>query len=392
MLQLPVYLDNHATTPCDPRVIEAMMPYFGHFFGNAASSSHLYGWQASEAVQIAREELAALLGADPSEIVFTSGATESINLAIKGVFELYSKKGKHIITVSSEHRAVLDTCNHLEKQGAEITFLPIQSDGLIDLNLLKSAIRPDTILIAVMFANNETGVIQPIQEISQISRERNIFFFTDATQALGKMPLNVIEYGIDLLACSAHKIYGPKGVGALYIRRKNPRVKLVAQLDGGSQERGFRSGTLNVPGIVGFGKATSLIAMEMDSDMKSVNRLRNKLESTLIQMEGARLNGNKDHRLPTVSNISFSGTTGNRLLEKLIKDVAVSSGSACASHSPQPSHVLKAMGINEDDAYRAIRFSLGKYNTDEEIDFVIEKVGLTLKEMRAMEKTESLQI
>jgi cysteine desulfurase len=389
MLQLPVYMDSHATTPCDSRVIEAMMPYFGHFYGNASSKSHLFGWQAGEAVQIAREELATLLGADPSEIIFTSGATESVNLAIKGVYEMFSGKGKHIITVSTEHRAVLDTCNHLEKQGAEISYLPVQSDGLIDMSLLKSIIRPNTILITVMFANNETGVIQPIKEIGQLSKDRNILFFTDATQAVGKIPLNVVEEGIDLLACSAHKIYGPKGVGALFIRRKNPRVRLLAQLDGGGQERGFRSGTLNVPGIVGFGKAASLAAMEMESHMKSVSSLRNRLEAALLQLEGAIVNGNRQHRLPTVSNISFLQGKGNQILESLLKDVAVSSGSACNSASPEPSHVLKAMGLHDEAAHHAIRFSLGKYNTEEEIEFVIGKAKRTLEGIRETENLES---
>jgi cysteine desulfurase len=389
MLQLPVYMDSHATTPCDSRVIETMMPYFGHFYGNASSKSHLFGWQAGEAVQVAREELATLMGAEPSEIIFTSGATESVNLAIKGVYEMFSNKGKHIITVSTEHRAVLDTCNHLEKQGAEISYLPVQSDGLIDMSLLKSIIRPNTILITVMFANNETGVIQPIKEIGQLSKDRNILFFTDATQALGKIPLNVVEEGIDLLACSAHKIYGPKGVGALYIRRKNPRVKLFAQLDGGGQERGFRSGTLNVPGIVGFGKAASLAALEMESYMKSVGGLRNRLEAALMQLEGAIVNGNRQRRLPTVSNISFLRASGTQILKSLLKDVAVSSGSACNSASPEPSHVLRAMGLNDEAAHHAIRFSLGKYNTEEEIEFVIEKAKRALQGIRETENLES---
>ena len=390
MVQLPVYLDNHATTPCDSRVIDAMMPYHGSLYGNASSKGHLFGWQASEAVQIAREEISALLGVDPSEIIFTSGATESINLAIKGVYEMFSGKGKHIITISTEHRAVLDTCRHLEKQGAEISYLPVQQDGLIDVDLLKSTIRPETILIVVMIANNETGVIQPIKQIGQLAKEKHILFFTDATQALGKMPLDIVEDGIDLLACSAHKIYGPKGVGALYIRRKNPRVKLFAQLDGGGQERGLRGGTLNVPGIVGFGKAARLATAEMESDLKSIGRLRNKLEQALTGLEGTTLNGNRLHRLPTVTNISFSQGTGNKMLERLLKDVAVSSGSACSSASPEPSHVLKAMGLDDDTAYHAIRFSLGKYNTNEEIDFVIEKATQTLEIIRETEKLENL--
>ena len=387
MLQLPVYLDNHATTPCDPRVIEVMLPYFGRFYGNASSKGYLFGWQSAEAVQIAREELAALINADPAEIIFTSGSTESINLAIKGAYEMFSGKGKHIITSSTEHSAVLDSCGHLEKQGAEISYLPVQSDGVIDINLLKSAIRPDTIMISVMVANNETGVIQPFREIGKISKERNILFFTDATQALGKIPLDVLGDGIDLLACSAHKMYGPKGVGALYIRRKNPRVKLAAQLDGGSQERGFRSGTLNVPGIVGFGEAARLAALEMGSNMTIIGKLRDKLESALTKFEGTILNGNRQYRLPTVTNISFGNGEGGGLLEKLIKDIAISSGSACNSASPEPSHVLRAMGLDDDAAHHAIRFSLGKNNTEEEIDFVIERVKLSLEVIRETEKS-----
>jgi len=380
MLQHPVYMDYHATTPCDPRVVEAMMPYFGDQFGNAASRGHLFGWQASEAVQIAREQLASLIHAEHSEIIFTSGATESVNLALRGVFELLASKGNHIITVSTEHRAVLDTCTHLEKLGAEVSYLPVLPDGLVDLDLLRASIRPQTILIAVMIANNETGVLQPIKSIGEIAREHRILFFTDATQALGKIPVNVISDEIDLLACSAHKIYGPKGVGALYVRRKNPRVRLTAQIDGGGQERGFRSGTLNVPGIVGFGWAASLAATETDENIKRIRLLRDKLERALLQLEGTSLNGNSGARLATVTNISFGHGSGNRLLESLLKEVAVSSGSACSSASPEPSHVLKAMGLDDAAAHQAIRFSLGKYNTDEEVDFVIDKVRYSLKD------------
>ena len=380
MLPHPVYMDYYATTPCDPRVVEAMMPYFGDQFGNAASRGHLFGWQASEAVQIAREQLASLIHAEHSEIIFTSGATESVNLALRGIFELFASKGNHIITVTTEHRAVLDTCTHLEKLGAEVSYLPVLPDGLVDLDLLRASIRPQTILIAVMIANNETGVLQPIRSIGEIAREHRILFFTDATQALGKIPVNVISDEIDLLACSAHKIYGPKGVGALYIRRKNPRVRLTAQIDGGGQERGFRSGTLNVPGIVGFGRAASLAATEIDENIKRIRLLRDKLEGALLQLEGTTLNGNSGARLATVTNISFGKGSGNRLLESLLKEVAVSSGSACSSASPEPSHVLKAMGLDDTAAFQAIRFSLGKYNTDEEVDFVIDKVRYSLKD------------
>jgi len=382
-MNLPVYMDYHATTPCDQRVLEAMLPYFGQQFGNAASQGHAFGWHAAEAVKIAREEIASLLKADPSEIIFTSGATESINLAIKGVFELMAGKGKHIITTTTEHRAVLDTCSHLEKLGAEVSYLPVQSDGLIDPDVVRSAIRKDTILIAVMYANNETGVIQPIRTISQIARRQGIVFFTDATQAVGKIPVQVMEDGIDLLACSAHKIYGPKGVGALFVRRRNPRVRLTAQMDGGGQERGFRSGTLNVPGIVGFGRAASLREIEMGQDSKSISRLRDKLEEAILEMGGSRLNGHHLSRLPTVTNISFAQGVGNQLLKNLLKVVAVSSGSACSSASPEPSHVLKAMGLDDAAAYHAIRFSLGKYNTEEEVEFVIQRVRVALQEMQS---------
>jgi len=381
-MNLPVYMDYHATTPCDPQVLAAMLPYFSQQFGNAASHGHAFGWHAAEAVKIAREEIASLLNSDPSEIIFTSGATESINLAIKGVFELMAGKGKHIITVATEHRAVLDTCAHLEKLGAEISYLPVQSDGMVDPAVLRSAIRKDTILIAVMYANNETGVIQPIQTISQIAKQQGIVFFTDATQAVGKIPVDVMDDGIDLLACSAHKIYGPKGAGALFIRRRNPRVRLIAQMDGGGQERGFRSGSLNVPAIIGFGKAASLCHTEMGQNAKSIGRLRDKLEEAVLTMGGTRLNGHRLNRLPTVTNISFEHGVGNQLLRNLLKVVAVSSGSACSSASPEPSHVLKAMGLNDAAAYQAIRFSLGKYTTEEEVEFVIERVGLALEDIQ----------
>jgi len=382
-VNVPVYMDYHATTPCDQRVLEAMLPYFNQHFGNAASQGHAYGWHAAEAVKIAREEIASLLNADPSEIIFTSGATESINLALKGVFEILAGKGKHIITATTEHRAVLDTCSHLEKLGAEISYLPVQSDGLIDPSILQSAIRKDTILIAIMYANNETGVIQPIQTISRMAKQQGIYFFSDATQAVGKIPVNVLEDGIDLLACSAHKIYGPKGVGALYVRRRNPRVRLTAQMDGGGQERGFRSGTLNVPGIVGFGRAASLSQAEMGQHAHYIGRLRDNLEKAVLQMGGAKLNGHPLNRLPTVTNISFAQGVGNQLLKNLLKVVAVSSGSACSSASPEPSHVLKAMGLDDASAYHAIRFSLGKYNTEEEVEFVIQRIMVALEEMQS---------
>jgi cysteine desulfurase len=387
MLQLPVYMDYHATTPCDSRVLEAMIPYFSRNYGNASSKSHAFGWQAEEAVQIAREQLAELINASPSEIIFTSGATESVNLAIKGVYEMFAGKGKHIITVSTEHKAVLDTCHHLETQGADISRIRVQADGLLDLDHLKSSLRKDTILIALMWANNETGVLQPVKLISELARERSVYFFTDATQALGKVPVDVEKDGIDLLACSAHKLYGPKGVGALYIRRKNPRVRLSPQLDGGGQERGFRSGTLNVPGIVGFGKAAYLATSEMNDYIPMVSGLRDRLEKSLLTIQGARLNGHAFLRLPTVTNISFAGESGPGLADALGKDLAVSTGSACHSANPEPSHVLKAMGLSDELSYRALRFSLGKYNTSEEVNFVIEKVKQTLKKLGSeMEK------
>jgi cysteine desulfurase len=385
-MDLPVYMDYHATTPCDPEVLEAMMPYFSGFYGNASSKGHQFGWQAAEAVNIAREQLAAVIGADPAEIVFTSGATESINLALKGSFEMFSASKRHFLVAATEHRAVLDSCVHLEKQGADIGYLPVGSDGLIDLEQLASLIRPDTIGISVMYANNETGVIQPIRAIGALAREHGLFFFTDATQALGKLRIDVEKDGIDLLACSAHKIYGPKGVGALYVRRKNPRVRLTPQMDGGGQERSLRSGTLNVPGIVGFGKAAWLAERDLEENMKSIARLRDRLETGLMKYKGSRIHGQQAPRLSTVSNISFDSPLGKHLLENLIKDLAVSSGSACSSASTEPSHVLKAMGLSNEEAGRAIRFSLGKFNSEEEVDYVIERVGRTFKSSREMDR------
>jgi cysteine desulfurase len=379
---LPVYMDNHATTPCDPQVLEAMLPYFSERYGNASSKGHFFGWQAAEAVNIAREQLAGVIQADPREIIFTAGSTEAINLALRGCFEMFSAKGRHIVAVTTEHRAVLDTCAHLEKLGAEISYLPVHPDGMIELEGLKSLLRSDTILICVMVANNETGVIQPIQSIGALAKEKGIYFFTDATQALGKIPINVEKDGIDLLACSAHKIYGPKGVGALYIRRKNPRVRITAQQDGGGQERGFRSGTLNVPGIVGFGKAAWLAVKEMEQNMQSIGSLRDRLERGLMKYPGVQINGNPFQRLATVTNLSFGEEMGKHLLENLIKEVAISSGSACSSASTEPSHVLKAMGLSDEAAYQSIRFSLGKFNTLEEVDYVIEKVGKAFKTVK----------
>jgi cysteine desulfurase len=388
MLKLPIYLDHNATTPCDPRVLEAMIPYFTKLFGNAASRNHPFGWQAAEAVEFAREQVAALIHADPAEIVFTSGATEADNLAIKGVADMYAARGNHMITVATEHKAVLDTCRHLEKMGADITWLSVKPDGLVDLDELEKAIRPNTVLIAIMYANNETGVIQPVRAISEIAKRHGVLFFTDATQAVGKIPVDVIRDGIDIMALSAHKIYGPKGVGALYVRRKNPRVRLTAQMDGGGHERGMRSGTLNVPAIVGLGKACEICTHEMENDNKRIRTLRDKLENGLLKIEGAVLNGNKIFRLPQVCNISFRNADENALMISLSKEIALSSGSACTSASPEPSYVLKAMGLEDELAKPSLRFGLGKYTTAEEIDFTIERVGAVVRQVR--EKCENV--
>ena len=384
MLKLPVYLDNNATTPVDPKVLEAMLPYFTQHFGNAASRSHAYGWEAEEAVDYARGQVAKLINSEPKEIIFTSGATESDNLAIKGVFESYASKGNHIITCVTEHKAVLDTCKHVEKLGAEVTYLPVQSDGLIDLKELETAIKPTTVLIAIMYANNETGVIQPVKEISAIAKRKGVLFFSDATQAVGKIPVNVIEDGIDLMAFSAHKIYGPKGVGALYVRRKNPRVRIIAQMDGGGHEKGMRSGTLNVPGIVGLGQACEICRLNMNEDAKRIKILRDKLENDLLQLEETQLNGNKENRLPHVLNISFKYVESEGLMLACNKNIAVSSGSACTSASIEPSHVLKAMGLDDDLAHSTLRFSLGRFTTEEEIDYAIEQVKNTFTQLREL--------
>ncbi len=370
MLRFPIYLDNNATTPCDPQVVETMLPYFSNQFGNAASRSHSFGWVAEEAVEMAREQVAKLIGAETKEIVFTSGATEADNLAIKGVFEMYASKGNHIITVKTEHNAVLDTCRHIEKLGGEVTYLNVKADGLINITELEAAIKPTTILIAVMFANNETGVIQPIKQISAVAKKHNVIFFSDAVQAVGKMPVNVLENGIDLMAITAHKIYGPKGIGALYVRRKNPRVKLAAQMDGGGHEKGMRSGTLNVPAIVGFGKACELARLEMEKDTERISQLRNKLEKALLDV-GASINGNTENRLPGVTNLSFNNIEAEGLMMRFNKYVAASSGSACTSASLEPSHVLKAMGLSDEQAFSTVRFGLGRFTTEEEIDFAI---------------------
>jgi cysteine desulfurase len=382
VLKLPVYLDYNSTTPCDPRVVEAMLPYFTDRFGNAASRSHARGWEAEAAVELAREQIAALIGAEPKEVVFTSGATEADNLAIKGVVEAYAAKGNHIITVATEHKAVLDTCGHVEKKGGQITYLSVNPEGLIDLQDLEAAFRPTTILIAVMFANNEIGVIQPIREIGDIARRHGVLFFSDATQAVGKIPVDVHADGIDLMAMSAHKLYGPKGVGALYVRRRGPRVRLSAQMDGGGHERGMRSGTLNVPGIVGFGEACSICGKEMEVDGPRIQLLRDRLECALLALDGARLNGSREHRLPQTTNISFKGIDGDALLAGLGKNVALSSGSACTSASMEPSYVLKALGLEDELAHASLRLGLGRFTTPEEVDYAIGEIGKTVGRLR----------
>jgi cysteine desulfurase len=381
-MKTPIYLDNHATTPVDPRVVEAMLPYFTERFGNAASRNHAFGWEAEKAVDQARKQIADLIGANSKEIIFTSGATESNNLAIKGVAEMYSEKGNHIITGAIEHKAVLDTCKRLEKQGFRVTYLPVQKDGRIDLKMLEEAITDKTILITIMYANNEIGVLQPVAEIGKIAHQRKILFHTDAVQAVGKVPVNVLTDNIDLLSLSGHKLYGPKGVGALYVRRKNPRVQIVAQMDGGGHERGMRSGTLNVPGIVGLGKACQLCAEEMTSETKRLSHLRDKLKDAIMsQLDEVYINGSLEHRLPHNINVSFAYVEGESLLMG-INDVAVSSGSACTSATREPSNVLKALGVGEDLAHTSIRFGLGRFNTEEEVDYVIQRVVEVVRKLR----------
>ena len=384
MLKLPIYLDNNATTPMDPRVLEAMTPFFLEHYGNAASRNHPFGWEAEEAVDYAREQVAKLIGADPKEIIFTSGATEGDNLGIKGIYEMYASKGNHIITATTEHKAVLDTCKHIEKSGGEVTYLQVQPDGLIDLKELEAAIKPTTILIAIMYANNEIGVVMPIKEISAIARKHGVLLFTDGTQAVGKIPVDVNKDGIDLMAFTAHKMYGPKGVGALYVRRKNPRVKVTAQMDGGGHERGMRSGTLNVPGIVGFGKACEICMLDMEEDTKRISKMRDHLETELLKLEEAYVNGSREHRLPHVANISFKHVEGEGLLMGFNKNIALSSGSACTSASLEPSYVLKALGLGDDLAHSSLRFGLGRFTTDEQIDYTIKAISETVLKLREM--------
>ena len=383
-VKLPIYFDNHATTQVDPRVIETMLPYFSEKFGNAASRNHAFGWVAEEGVEEARSQVAQTINATPKEIVFTSGATESDNLAIKGVAGMYREKGNHIITQVTEHKAVLDTCKRLEKEGFEVTYLPVEKDGRINLEDLRRAITPKTILITIMYANNEIGVIQPVAEIGKIAKEKGVFFHVDGVQAVGKVPVDVQKDGIDLLSISAHKLYGPKGVGALYVRRKNPRVQLTAIIDGGGHERGMRSGTLNVPGIVGLGKACELCRVEMAEESERLRGLRDRLKNAIMsKLDETYINGSMEHRLPHNINISFAYVEGESLLMG-INDIAVSSGSACTSATLEPSYVLKALGVGEDLAHTSIRFGLGRFNTAEEVDYVASRVVETVERLREL--------
>jgi len=378
-----IYLDNNSTTPVDPRVVDTMLPFFHEIPGNAASRNHPAGWKAEEAVDYAREQIANLIHADSKEIIFTSGATEGDNLAIKGVYEMYSRKGNHIITCTTEHKAVLDTCKKIEKSGGQVTYLEVKPDGLIDLGQLEAAITDKTILVSIMFANNETGVIQPMKEIGEICAKHGVLFMSDATQAVGKIPVNPKELGIHLMAFTSHKMYGPKGVGALFVNRKNPRVKVTAQLDGGGHERGMRSGTLNVPGIVGMGKAAEIAMKEMDAENKRLSVLRDKLEDGFKKsLEEVYVNGNTEHRMPHVTNISFKHVEGEGLMMTFNQNIAVSSGSACTSASLEPSYVLKALGLGDDLAHSSIRFSLGRFTTEEDIDYALDAVSKGVTHMR----------
>jgi cysteine desulfurase len=381
-VKLPIHLDNHATTPMDPEVLQTMLPYFTDVFGNAASRNHEFGWTAEAAVEKARTQVAKLIGATDKEIIFTSGATESDNLALLGVAEMYKEKGRHIITSTIEHKAILDACHHLETKGFTITQLPVDKYGMVTADVVKAAIRPDTILVSIMAANNEIGTINPIAEIGKVCRDHGVFFHTDAVQALGKVEINVEKMNIDLLSISAHKIYGPKGIGALYVRRKNPRVRLSPIIHGGGHERGMRSGTLNVTGIVGFGKACELAQKNMASEVERIKRLRDKLwDGIRSQLDEVYLNGHPTERVANNLNVSFAFVEGESLMMGM-KELAVSSGSACTSASLEPSYVLKAIGVGEDLAHTSIRFGLGRFTTEEEIDYTIDKVVTTVKKLR----------
>jgi cysteine desulfurase len=383
-MKTPIYLDNHATTQIDPRVLEAMMPYLTDRFGNAASRNHEFGWAAEQGVDRARKQVGELIGASAKEIVFTSGATESDNLAIKGVAEMYAERGNHIITAATEHKAILDTCKKLEKNGYRVTYLPVMADGLVDLDMLRESITDKTILVSIMYANNEIGVVQPIREIGKICRERGVLFHTDAVQAAGKIPVDVDADHIDMLSISAHKMYGPKGVGALYVRRKNPRVQLTAQMDGGGHERGMRSGTLNVPGIVGLGEAAAICQREMPEETIRLRYLRDKLRNKIeAGLDEVFVNGSWEHRLPHNLNMSFLYVEGESLLMG-INDIAVSSGSACTSATLEPSYVLKALGLGDDLAHSSIRFGIGRFNTEEQIDYVADRLIEVVQKLREL--------
>jgi cysteine desulfurase len=382
-MKFPIYLDNHATTAVDPRVVQAMLPYFTEIYGNAASRNHAFGWGAEEGVEKARKQIADLIGANSKEIIFTSGATESNNLAIKGVAQMYAEKGNHIITAATEHKAVLDTCKHLEKEGFRVTYLPVQGSGAVDLDMLRDSITDKTILVSIMYANNEIGYVQPVAEIGKICKERGVLFHTDGVQAVGKIPVNVIADNIDLMSITAHKLYGPKGVGALYVRRKNPRVQLTAQMDGGGHERGMRSGTLNVPGIVGLGEACAIAQQSMPEEMARHRALRDRLHAKLATIEESYVNGSMESRLPHNLNMSFAYVEGESLLMG-INDIAVSSGSACTSATLEPSYVLKALGLGDDLAHTSIRFGIGRFTTEEEIDYVANKMIEVVEKLREL--------
>ncbi len=382
-VQTPIYMDNHATTPVDSRVLEAMLPYFTEKFGNAASRSHAFGWESEAAVDTAREQVAKIIGASsPREIVFTSGATESDNLAIKGVAEAYKEKGDHIVTCVTEHKAILDSCKVVEKHGYRVTYLPVKSDGLVDLQRLGEAITEQTILISIMQANNEIGTIQPIKEIGRLAKEKGILFHTDATQAVGKIPVDVDDLGVDLLSLTAHKMYGPKGIGALYVRSSKPRVKLTPIIDGGGHERGMRSGTLNVPGIVGLGKACEIAQLEMAAEAERLVGLRERLKEGIFgELDEVTINGHPTQRLPGNLNMSFAYVEGESLLMAL-KEIAVSTGSACTSASLEPSYVLRALGVPEELAHTSIRFGLGRFNTEDEVDYTVRRVVDEVRRLR----------
>ncbi len=385
-MKRPIYMDNQATTPMDPRVLEAMLPYFTEKFGNAASRTHPFGWEAEEAVERAREQIARLINAKSKEVIFTSGATESDNLAIKGGVEFYKDKGNHVITCVTEHNAVLDTCKVLERAGkATVTYLPVDRYGMVDPDAVRNAITDQTVLISIMYANNEIGTIHPVREIGTIAKEKEVLFHCDATQGVGKVPVDVERDGIDLLSMSGHKVYGPKGCGTLYVRSKGPRVRLTPQIDGGGHERGMRSGTLNVPGIVGFGKACELCGQELESEAARLIALRTRLyEGLTTRLEEVHLNGHPTRRLPGNLNLSFAYVEGESFLMGLNQEVALSSGSACTSATLEPSHVLKALGIGEELAHASIRFGLGRFNTEEEVDYVIERVVEVTRRLRQL--------